>query len=345
MENMDTARKIIKDFIFLFMMQNKLYTNICKIDQYTNQILFELLKEVYIENLEKRLTLHEISGDVESTQKMHSRTMQYSNYYRSQLADRLEEEYNFTSPVLEIPDMKELIKRRAGYRLNGYDVIQMEALENLILLKNIANRRITDVKKISEPELKSEFNCYLDYFRRKFKDALDDEKFVMYSILLFTTELKYHVMSIYFLADRLSAYQNSRSKNKFPSDYITNMRYFNSMIVLNVGSVQYLKENSLILPKIDTIKKLTPDNLTESTKNHINDLFLCMKLKQLVRNIPQVIEYIQQSSDEERRNYIDEYYPIYEMLDTKLTWEHKKGKYVRELYASLIQEIEPPKIG
>ncbi len=346
MGKLDEARSIVKRYVLFFLIQNRAYINIRKIDLYTNQIVFELLKEIYVEDSEKKMSLYEMSGREgnEDKQRKHARTMHYSNYYRQQLAEKLEENYNFTSPKLEIPDMSEWDNRRIGYQLSSYDAEQIEAMENLTLLKNIANRRITDVNKIPNIELKDEYDKFERYFKKKFYNCKDDDAFVRCSIFLFTTELKYHVMSVYMLANKLSAYQNNRSKNKFSDDYLTDMCCFNGVINFHDGKTQYLKENSLILLKMEIIRNLTPDNLTESKETYISDLILCTKVKQMVAGVSKVIENIRESTDEERRYFIEDYYPIYTILDAKLTWEHKKGKYVRDLYASLIRKIEPPKI-
>ena len=344
MGNMDSARKIIYKSVITLLLGRKLYTCIPKVNQYADQILFELLKKVYIEDVEEKSSLYKISEDDDTEGKRHSRTMQYINYYRKNLAENLKEDFDFTSPKLEIPDMHEHNKRRKGYRLSDYDVEQMKAMEDLMLLKNIPNRRITDVNKITNSELKDEYTEFQKYFKKKFDDIKNDGDFVRCSILLFTTELKYHMMSVYMLADKLSAYQNSRSKNKFSDDYITYMCHFNGMLDFNDGIKLYRKESSIILLKMETIKKLTPDNMTNSTETYISDLKLCTIIKQAVENMPELIDNIKKSTDEERRSFIEERYPIHTILDTELTWKHKKGKYVRDLYASIIKKFPPPKI-
>lgn len=199
------------------------------------------------------------------------------------MAEILEENYDFTSPKLKIPDVSKWDNRCIGYQLSCYDAEEIEAMENLILLKNIANKRIT--------ELKDEYTKFPQYFKRKFYSCKnDDEAFVLYSVLLFTTELKYHVMSVYMPADKLSTYQNNRSKNKFSDGCITDMCYFNGMIAFHDGTTQYLKENSLILLKMETIGNLTSDNLTESSQTYINDLIFYTRVKQLVDSLTAQVE-------------------------------------------------------
>lgn len=349
MDNLEQARKIIKHFVSLLMIKNNICVNIQDIGKCTDQILFELIKEAFIIEFPKDMSLNQISlldDKIDSALRTHSRTMRYSNYYRKWLAQKFKDDYDFIPQELNVPDM---IKREncfSGYQLSTYDKEQMEAMENLKLLKTIVNQRITDVKKLDNFELSNEFKEYLNYFKEKFiKLCCDDDSFVLYSILLFTTELKYRAVTIYHMADRLSIYQNSKSKNKFPDDYIKRMSFFNSTFVMNSDKAQYRKENSLILMRLETITALTPDNLIESSKSYFEKLKLCMIGEQMVLNQPKTMELIKQSSNTERRAFIETYYPIHTILDTELTWENKKEKYIRDLYKALIQDIEPPKIA
>ncbi len=105
-----------------------------------------------------------------------------------------------------------------------------------------------------------------------------------------------------------------------------------------------MKENSLILMSLEIVKSLTPDNLFESRKSYFEKLKLCMIGKQIVLNKPETMRLIQQSSNTERRAFIETYYPIHTILDTEFTWGNKREKYIRDLYKAIIQDIEPPKI-
>lgn len=344
MNQLEQARKIIKHFVGLLVIENKICVNVQDIGKCTNQILFELIKEAFIIESKKDMSLNKISGlGNENVLKMHSRTIQYSKYYRKQTADRFIKDFGFSPPELDVTNMTNKNKFLNAYQLSKYDIEQMESMENLKLLKTIANRRITDLNKISNFVLDDEYNAYLDYFNFDF-DKLSDSDFLLYSMLLFTTELKYRVITVYHMADRLSMYQNSKSKNKFPVDYIKRMTFFNANFVMNNDKRQYIKENSLILMRLKTIKALTPDNLLKSSKSYFEKLKLCMMGKQMVLHQPEIMEFIKQSTVAERRSFIEEHYPIYKMLETEFTWGNKKEKYIRDLYKAMIQEIKPPKI-
>ena len=208
MENLEQARKIIEHFVGLLVIENSICVSMHDIGQCANQILFELLKDVYITEPQERESLYRISGaTVDNDLKMHSRTMQYSNYYREQSAQQFKADYDFIPPELVVPDINDHYNRSAGYQLSSYEKEQMKAIENPKLFKSITNRRIADVKKLDNTELMIEFEEYLDYFKDKSSWLhYDDDDFILYSMLLFTTELKYRVITICHMADRLSMF-------------------------------------------------------------------------------------------------------------------------------------------
>ena len=70
------------------------------------------------------------------------------------------------------------------------------------------------------------------------------------------------------------------------------MSFFNANLVMNSDKRQYIKENSLILMRLETIKALTPDNLLESSKSYFEKLKLCMIGKQMVLHQPETMEQI-----------------------------------------------------
>ena len=147
MNSLDVARNKIKDLVPETAAKMQISTH--NAEAIIDQIVFELLKEVFVyecketKNDEKK-SLNQISGiGNEADLKRHSRKMQYSNYYRKELSERMKREYDFSSPELDIKDMSALGKRHPGYQLSRYDIEQLEAMENLVLLNNIVNRRIT----------------------------------------------------------------------------------------------------------------------------------------------------------------------------------------------------------
>lgn len=231
MKTLEDARENIKNQINLILWFMNKSLSSSEIEGFTDQIIFDLIKRFFAEEIDKK-TLYKISGRVgcEEIEKKHSRTMQYSNHFRNITNETFKSEYGFERKLIDIPDMENRANRYNGYHLDLLQEKQMEAMESISLLKNITNRCITDVKKVSNYELEKEYEEYIEFFNRKINTSIgvygSDTDFVLYSILLFTTEVAYCVMFVYSLAERISQYQHSKSKEKFQNDYLTIMEAF-----------------------------------------------------------------------------------------------------------------------
>ncbi|MCR4889482.1 MAG: hypothetical protein K5979_09960 [Ruminococcus sp.] len=366
MNNLDIARKQIV-FLFSLVAPDKQIDS-WETETIIDQIIFELLKEVvdseYKEKKKsEKKSLNQISGKkvdrgTEANLKLHSRKMQYSNYYREDLAKRLKTEYDFSSPDLDIKDMSALGKRHPGYQLSRYDIEQLKAMEELVILKNIVNRRITDQKKIPKAELIYEYIEYQDYFKtlfnpewRKINNMTDDQMcspiltdtdFILYNILLYTTELKYHVISVYLLADKISEYYNKQTSDMFSENYFKLLSCFNAFQEFNFYGKLFLKENSLLFLRHSIIEIMDLENIYVCVDIYIKDLKLCAVVKDLIKNQTNVLELIKESSNEERKKFIEKHYPVYKVIYTPLEWNNEKVKCLRNLYSNLIFPIAPP---
>lgn len=345
MKTLEDAREDIKLHInlFLWLMGKSLSSS--EIEGFTDQIIFDLIKRFFAEEIDKK-TLYKISGRAgsEEIEKKHSRTMQYSNHFRNITNETFKSEYGFERKLIDIPDMENRANRYNGYHLDLLQEKQMEAMESISLLKNITNKRITDVKKVSNYELEKEYEEYIEFFNRKINTSIgaygSDTDFVLYSILLFTTEVAYCVMSVYSLAERISQYQHSKSKEKFQNDYLTIMEAFNKIIY---DENKYVIESNMVLAKLKTIKNITPENLQKSVEHFVSNRLLFSALKRVVLS-EQAIELVRKSSNTERREFIEKYYPVHEIVNIDIVWENKKEKNIRDLYKTLVRKTASPKI-
>ena len=323
------------------------------LEMHTDQIIFELIKEDFIEKSKeytKSLTGHTLDDcDCDSTEdifdrrlRKHSRTLQYSKYYRDILADDLKSNFDFSIPKLryEEREKNDIFK---GCNLNYYELAMLEVMEKIKILKYITDKRIVSVKKISNFRLEDDFKDYREYFIkiRDNKIQKNDSEFIKYSVLLFTTELSYHLESVYRLASKLSEYNNSRSKNKFHDDFITDSSIFNK--ILQCDNL-FKKENSLILIKMERIKSLTPENCKKVFSDYCQELIFSFLVKQEVSKCANIKQAVKNAADSEIRCFIENHYNIWSILNEKLTWSNKVEYYLRNIYNSLIKDIEPPKI-
>ncbi len=349
MNNLDLVRKNIMFIVeYLYILRGIMFdaSNCLKtLEMHTDQIIFELIKETFIEKNKdnvQSLTMH--SGGIEYNEiiKKHSRALQNSKYYRDILADELKSNFNYSIPKLKYEERK----KNAHFEkcnLNDYEMAMLENMEDIKILKYITDKRIVSVKKISNFRLEDDFKAYREYFIRIRDNIIqqNDNEFIKNSILLFTTELSYHLESVYRLASKLSEYNNSRSKNKFYDDFIADSKIFNEVLHFDNLSI---KENSLILIKMQRIKSLTPENCKKKFSEYLQELIFSFLVKQEVLKRDDIKQAIKDMTDAEIKYFIETHYNIWSILDEKLTWGNKKEKYLRNIYDSLIKNIEPPKI-
>lgn len=349
MNNLDLVRKnimFIVEYLYIlggitFDVDNCVKT----LEMHTDQIIFELIKESYIEKNKdngQSLTMH--SGGIACNEiiKKHSRALKNSKYYRDTLADELESNFNYSIPKLKYEERK----KNAHFEkcnLNDYEMAMLETMEEVKILKYITDKRIVSVKKIPNFRLEDDFKDYREYFINIRDNMIqqNDNKFIEYSILLFTTELFYHLESVYRLASKLSEYNNSRSKNKFHDDFIADSTTFNRILHFDNLSI---KQNSPILIKIQRIKSLTPENCKKKISEYHQELIFSFLAKQEVLKRTNIKQAIKEMTNAEIKYFIETHYNIWSILDEELTWGNKKEKYLRNIYDSLIKNIEPPKI-
>lgn len=268
------------------------------IEMHADQIIFELIKENFIEKSKdngQSLTMYSKGIEYNEIIKKHSRTLQYSKHYRNILADNLKSNFNYSIPKLKYEERK----KNAHFEkcnLNDYEMAMLETMEDVKILKYITDKRIIDVKKIPNFRLENDFKDYRDYFI-KIRDSniqQDVNGFIKYSVLLFTTELSYHLESVYRLASKLSEYNNSRSKNKFHDSFIADSSIFNKILQYDNW---FIKENSLILIKIQRIKSLTPENCKEEFSEYCQELFFSFLVKQEVLKFDDIKQAIKDMID------------------------------------------------
>lgn len=118
------------------------------------------------------------------------------------------------------------------------------------------------------------------------------------------------------------------------------MEVFNKIIY---DENKYVIENNMVLAKLKTIKNITPENLQKSVEHFVSNRLLFSALKRVVLS-EQAIELVRKSSNTERREFIEKYYTVHEIINVDIMWENKKEKNIRDLYKTLVRKTASPKI-
>lgn len=320
--------------------------DLSNVEQHANQIVFELIKETYIDEIsENTQSLYKISGGIgnDTELKKNSRTLQNSIYYMDKLDEYHYKKFGVISNTPQNPSMSNLRNRTAGYKITKYGAANIDVLNELKILEHIANKRITSVKKISNTQLNDEFEEYREYFKNIYEHIKNDDEYIMYSCLLLTLEMRYALETVNKLADKMSKYNKCTEKNKFPSNFIEEALVFGTITYYHVNSAYYMRENRLVLMRINFINNLTPDNFADSCQKYNANLEYAFIAKQVVMKDGSIKEMIKKASLSEKRHFIENNYNIWSILDEEPEWGDKKEVYMRNIYKSLVCEITPPK--
>jgi len=352
MSNITSAREKIMNTVYALACkietgEDNIFLDPKVLERHTDQIVFELIKDTYVEEARKdskSLYKHVYGAGCDVELKQYSRSLQSSKYYRNELANEFDELFDYVPEELENVDMSSPQDRPAGYKISKYDFEMLKAIRELKLLKYLTDRRVTSVKKVSNFKLDDEYEFYREYFRHIYSKILYDSDYIMYSILLFTTELKYNIETAYRLSTKLSEYNSCKSNNKFDEDVFEHISIFAKPVHYVDDDLEFIKENSLILMKLDDIEMLRPDNINKVCQNYFDNLQFAFYAKQLVLAEQETKNIIRNASDSEKRKFIENHYNIWNLLDEQLAWGNKKEKYIRDIYDSLLKNIQPPKI-
>ena len=351
MNKIDKIKNTIRNMVESVIRESKVinlfmsYTEKC-----VNQILFELIKEEFIDRDSKESKslkgnfnenyCFDDSKDIDNILRALSRQMGYTKYYKNNLKDKIKSEYGFVPQELNREDIFGDKENLEGYKLSRYDFDQIVVMKSLKILTNIVNRRIVKTKSFSNNDLEDELNNYKKFFVNK-KGTSDSYEYVKNSMLLFTTEIKYNIETVYRIADRLSCYNNSKSKNRFLDTDIDDMA--NYFIRPHSYNGYGLKENSLVLMKIEEIQNICPNNVQQTTSEYGNLMNICYVAKLMIKSQNSIDEYLKSLTYDEMKDFIDHNYNIWEILDKEYFFENKKEKHMREIYDRILGDIPPYK--
>lgn len=163
-------------------------------------IILSTLKQAY-DLTEPKYSLRENRGtDADDLRMRDSRNMAYAQHYRSLQYNELKTSLGIELPKLLPADTQTMSGKLQGHHINRMQYYELNTLATP-LLKAIVNKRICDVKKVSN-------TVFLEYFRdydeliSQLIAKLDgsDEDVIFSTIALFTLEWKYNVELFYSCA-------------------------------------------------------------------------------------------------------------------------------------------------
>lgn len=308
------------------------------------QIIFEMIRDDFLQsehNPKRTIYEHCDGAGHEEIIKRYSRYREYADYYRT-INNEFLKGYAGT-------DIEELIRQPLtkpedhfkGVPLSEYQFLQLDCIYDIPLLKDIISKRITNVKKISNNELQDKFNGYRETLVYMKPSGTDDIKQLMWALNFFSLESRYQVLSVYRVASLLSKYNNSKSKEKFSDDELTEMLKLFATIIVDE---KYIIENAMLPIRLKTIEQLSPGYVKNPVQRYTDLLQRKSEIKLIISQRSDIQVLLSSLTLPEIRKFIDEEYNLSDLLKPKFEWSSKKELFVRKLYDKILKDVPAPPI-
>ena len=161
-------------------------------------ILLEIIKDAYYEAGKKQSLRANRGSDADDLRMRDSRWMAYAQHYRTLQYEHVKETADIEIPELLPDDVESIPGKLEGHKITEMQYFELNTMADIPILKSIINKRICDVKKISNDEFIRGMGEY-DRLVTHLIDLLDgdDEDVIFATIALFTLEWKYNIELFY----------------------------------------------------------------------------------------------------------------------------------------------------
>ena len=155
-----------------------------------------ILKDAYYLT-EPKQSLRENRGtDADDVRMRDSRNIAYTQHYRDLQYNHVKNDLGIEIPELLSADVETMRGKLQGHNITPMQYFELNTLADHPLLKAIVNKRICDVKKISNAtflEYMQDYDKLVSLLLKKLDGS--DEDVIFGTIALFTLEWKYNVPS------------------------------------------------------------------------------------------------------------------------------------------------------
>lgn len=115
-------------------------------------ILLEIIKDAYYEAGKKQSLRANRGSDADDLRMRDSRWMAYAQHYRTLQYEHVKENTDIEIPELLPDDVEFMPGKLEGHKITEIQYFELNTMADIPILKSIINKRICDVKKISNDE-------------------------------------------------------------------------------------------------------------------------------------------------------------------------------------------------
>lgn len=336
--------EIIDDMLENFFPQPDLYDiSPFSIENLRDCIIMFILKDAYYLT-ESKLSLRENRGtDADDLRMRDSRNIAYAQHYRCLQYDDIKARTGIVVPELLSADVETMRGKLKGHKLTPMQYFELNTLAETPLLKSIVNKRICDVKKVSNTtflEYMQDYDNLVSLLLKKLDGS--DEDVIFGTIALFTLEWKFDVEFFYTCAIHAERF----GIQAIPVDRLGALCAELSMLIDTECKTTIHTESRFVLHR----QKLVPAiyNYSESDWKYTVEDKICHYLKakyQIQNNIIHKWDmagfFARYTTREQWARFFREHYDLRQIYAPK-EWNNKRIRYMRRIYSAVIKDQPTP---
>ena len=312
------------------------------IDDLSNQVIFELIKEEYKQYSPKQTVQEYIySFDIDALNRKYTRAIQYAQHYRNENNKLIDDMFGFTLSELEPQDVSGA-KKFEGHQYTGQEFWQLKMQAECKLLNKLHGHQIESSKKVSETAFRELFEQYA-----LFIDSI--EPLVNEPDQIIDRTYAYYGIETHFLIEFLYKVTLVAERHGFPKEIPVER-------ILEVCSIEPLIPETpwcptvymadlCIVPKWDQYAEdIFSDNDFEWLEKEVM-IADCKQLKNAVfqQAYEEGISFIHECTLEDKNKFIIENYWIWDYRP-EYEWTSERIQYFRKLYKLCVRKYEQPHV-
>lgn len=312
-------------------------------------ILLEIIKDAYYEAGKKQSLRANRGSDADDRRMRDSRWMAYAQHYRTLQYEHVKETTDIEIPELLPDDVESMPGKLEGHKITEMQYFELNTMADIPILKSIINKRICDVKKISNDEFIRGMGEY-DRLVAHLIDLLDgdDEDVIFATIALFTLEWKYNIELFYNCAVEAEKHKITdvpvhklatlcaELSMPLPYDYDP----FTRPKIMHT-------ESRFVLHRLDLVPYMysEPDEAWEEVQDKFWHYFIAKYYitREIIHKWSMPEYFVTHISRDKWAAFFREHYDIRKIYKPK-EWTKKRIRYVRKIIEVMVRNAPAPKL-
>ena len=314
------------------------------LEGFRDHLLFTILKDSYDIVVPKQSVRASRGSDADDLRMRDSRMKAYAQYYRDLQYKRIKENTGIEVPELLSKDVSSMKGKLSGYQLSEMQYFELNTMAEQPLLKAIINKRICDVKKISNATFKEYYSKY-DELVESLVAKLDgsDDDVLFAAVALFTLEWKYQVELFYACAVQAE----NLGIDEVPVERIGALCAELNMVIPPDFTTRLHTESRFVLHRMDLVPSVYSASKEEwaEIEDKLYQYFTAEYYikNEIVRKWTLSEFFARYSTKAQWADFIRQHYDLRKIYVPR-EWTNKRIRYIRKIYQAIVRDIEPPKL-